>query len=273
MEQLVEIGLENFEITFNESNNRHTSKSEYDKSFESLHESLEKNDLQKVVLSKIKEVDCSKNPEAIFNDLNQNYASTFNYLLSSPAVGCWLGATPELLLESDGLKVNTVSLAGTVLQDESWSDKELEEQQYVTDYIVNTLTENGFHTNEVSGPVDCINGIVKHLKTTITADYTNRASFTQTLQALHPTPATCGIPTIKAKELILSTENHDRKLYTGFILLNFNQPKAFVNLRCLELLNNKAHLFLGGGLTQKSDCEKEWQETERKAETLLKVLK
>jgi isochorismate synthase len=259
-------------IHYSQLKNNHTSKEVYETAFNDLHESLKAGEVKKVVLSKIKEVENHKDPLEIFDDLNKTYNSTFNYILSSPEIGCWMGATPELLIESDQLRIKTVSLAGTVLQSESWSEKEREEQQFVTDYILDVLNENGFQNHQIDGPNDVNNGIVKHLKTTISAEYTNRSSFSKTISELHPTPATCGIPTQDAMALIQNTESHDRQLYTGYILLNFKNPVSLVNLRCMEVGQNKVHLYLGGGLTAKSDCEKEWEETERKSQTLLKFL-
>jgi len=261
------------QIHYSELKNEHTSITTYEQAFNALSKSLKDGNLNKVVLSKIKQVASERSPLTIFEELNKAYDSTFNYILSSPEVGCWIGATPELLLESELLKVKTVSLAGTVLQSESWTDKEREEQLFVTDYIVNILDENGYVNRQIDGPFDIKNGIVKHLKTNISADCTNRTSFNSTLSDLHPTPATCGIPTNEARDLITETENHDRQLYTGYILLNFKNPIAFVNLRCMEIAKDKAHLYLGGGLTAKSDYQKEWEETERKAQTLERFLK
>jgi len=59
--------------------------------------------------------------------------------------GCWIGASPELLLEASGNGVKTMALAGTRAAGESreWDCKNLEEQQMVTDFISETLSGNG----------------------------------------------------------------------------------------------------------------------------------
>jgi isochorismate synthase len=228
--------------------------------------------LKKVVLSRIKEVDYDKDPIEIFKSLNSQHPSTFNYIFSSAVFGCWMGATPEVLLQKTEDALETVSLAGTILQSESWTKKEREEQQFVTDYIVSTLENNNLKA-ETHGPVDQNNGIVKHLKTEIKAKSNSETDFRSLLEQLHPTPATCGIPTKESMDFIIASEIHNRKFYTGYILLNFLKPMAFVNLRCMELGKTTAQLYLGGGLTAMSEVEKEWEETERKAQTLLKAFK
>ncbi|MES2627919.1 MAG: chorismate-binding protein [Bacteroidota bacterium] len=45
-----------------------------------------------------------------------------------------------------------------------------------------------------------------------------------------------------------------------------------MNLRCMELTSTGADLFVGGGITAKSDPEKEWTETELKSQTMLSVI-
>jgi len=46
----------------------------------------------------------------------------------------------------------------------------------------------------------------------------------------------------------------------------------FVNLRCMKILKDKLVLFVGGGLTEQSEPQSEWEETVLKAKTLLSIL-
>ena len=48
--------------------------------------------------------------------------------------------------------------------------------------------------------------------------------------------------------------------------------RLFVNLRCAQLFENTAYLYVGGGFTKDSIPDLEWDETENKAQTLLKVM-
>ncbi|HAJ99571.1 MAG TPA: isochorismate synthase, partial [Bacteroidales bacterium] len=47
----------------------------------------------------------------------------------------------------------------------------------------------------------------------------------------------------------------------------------YVNLRCMNIRNDIAYIFAGGGLMPQSDLQKEWEEIQAKANTLLSVLK
>ena len=94
------------------------------------------------------------------------------------------------------------------------------------------------------------------------------------LELLHPTSAVCGMPKMAALEFIQSHENYDREFYSGFLgPVNVeNETNLFVNLRCTKIQNRTATLYAGGGITEDSIPEKEWQETELKCQTMLAVL-
>jgi len=46
----------------------------------------------------------------------------------------------------------------------------------------------------------------------------------------------------------------------------------FVNLRCAQLTQKEIFVYIGGGINSSSQEESEWQETENKAQTMLRVL-
>jgi isochorismate synthase len=93
---------------------------------------------------------------------------------------------------------------------------------------------------------------------------------------LHPTPAVCGTPQKIARDFLLSNEEYAREYYTGYIGPVFkegNDSHLFVNLRCIKIMDSKAYLYAGGGITQASDAEEEWKETKNKLQTMLQVLR
>ena len=94
------------------------------------------------------------------------------------------------------------------------------------------------------------------------------------LDLLHPTSAVCGMPQEPALDFLRKHEEYDRAFYSGYLgPVNIeNETNIFVNLRCMQLLSQKAILYAGAGVTIDSDPEKEWQETEMKLQTLLNVL-
>jgi isochorismate synthase len=247
------------------------TKEEYCKIIANAVDSIKSGELKKVVLSRLKRIkNTSKNPLGIFHKLCIKYPAAFVSLVYIPGKILWITSTPELLVSTNNNKIETEALAGTMAADSTakWTEKEKTEQQVVTDYI-NELLKKCCSNVTVSKPLEIVAGNVKHLKTSFSA--TLNTSLWNLVSALHPTPATCGIPLEKAKQFIKQTEGYERKYYTGFLgPCNMNgKTDLFVNLRCAELFANEVNLYIGGGITKDSIPEKEWEETELKSRTLL----
>lgn len=251
----------------------------------------------KVVLSRNIEVDSETPPLSLFKTLLHQYERAFCYLWYHPKVGLWLGATPEILLTMQNRQLTTMSLAGTqnYANDENpqWGNKELEEQQLVTRYILNAL--NGKISNMKQTPTETVQaGNLLHLRTKISGNV-RQENLKAIIEALHPTPAVCGMPKLETKAFILAEEKYNRQFYTGFLgELNFKEERSrnnrprntensvyrsisksttlFVNLRCMQVINDKIKIYVGGGITKDSDPEKEWKETVAKSKTMLKVI-
>jgi isochorismate synthase len=180
------------------------------------------------------------------------------------------------LVKSDNKTIETVALAGSMaFSDELvWGEKEKQEQQFVSDYILEKLKKSGLKNIESSSPYTIKAGKLAHIKTDIKAEIGN-LKFSDIAQVLHPTPAIGGLPKHKALTLINNTENHKRAYYCGYLgFENLNNENHFwVNLRCMQLINDKFAIYVGGGLTKDSIPEKEWEETTLKSSTMLEVLK
>jgi isochorismate synthase len=82
------------------------------------------------------------------------------------------------------------------------------------------------------------------------------------------------MPKMEALAFIQQHEGYDREFYSGYLgPVNLEgETHLFVNLRCMKIQNNSATLYAGGGITEDSEPEKEWQETEMKCQTMLSVL-
>jgi isochorismate synthase len=246
-------------------------------------QAIENSEFKKVVLSRKETVQLSNFDLFLtFEKLVQLYPSTFVYCFFHPKVGTWLGATPEQLLKVKNNTFQTIALAGTQKDSGSdeviWEKKEQEEQQFVTDYIVETLNNTASEI-VVSKPYSIKAGSIWHIKTDISGVLNSRSNLHQVIQLLHPTPAVCGLPKDKSKAFILENENYDRTFYTGFLgELNTNfatnsvSSHLFVNLRCMEICDSQANLYMGCGITKDSIPEKEWEESRNKSATMKKVL-
>ncbi|MCO5259289.1 MAG: chorismate-binding protein [Crocinitomicaceae bacterium] len=227
-------------------------------------------DIGKAILSRIKAVTLDVlTKEELFYQLEKNYPTAFVYLIDSPSIGTWIGATPEtLVLIEDGVG-KTMSLAGTKPSSDSteWGRKEVEEQQMVTDFIRSILDSYCAHV-EQSERKELQAGPVKHLVHHFGFKVEQKKEW-KLIKHLHPTPAVSGFPRNKALKCIANFEPHERNFYAGMIGMKApNKTHLFVNLRCGQILDNTLFLYVGGGLTQKSIAQHEWEETENKAKTI-----
>lgn len=242
-------------------------------------EEIRTNRVKKIVISRkeqlqLKEIDCC----TIFLRLLMLYPSAMVYLWYHPKVGVWIGATPETLLTLKDRYFSTMSLAATRpyknTLDVSWNTKEIEEQSLVTDFIETEL--NKVVTTYKVHPRETVRaGNVVHLRTLLTGEIKDeKEGLKNLIKALHPTPAVCGMPRNLAKEFIMSQEDYDRSYYTGFLgeLHLKGSSELYVNLRCMQMNDMKASLYIGGGITADSVPEEEWEETKLKTKTLKKVL-
>lgn len=82
------------------------------------------------------------------------------------------------------------------------------------------------------------------------------------------------MPLESALEFLKENEAYDREFYSGYLgPVNIqNNINLFVNLRCMQLLWNRAIVYAGAGVTVDSVPSTEWEETEMKMNTLLNVI-
>lgn len=197
------------------------------------------------------------------------FPDTFRFLFTTPDAGCWLGATPELLLRRDAGSdiITTMALAGTLRDSRSaWDAKNIEEHDYVTRFIVDTFARFGIRA-EVSSAEDVHFGSIRHLCHRITARYSGPVI--PLLNALSPTPALSGFPREASLGIIRQLET-PRSLYGGYVGVNSAEGiRVFVNLRSMCFNpSGGCCIYAGGGITALSVPADEWLETEAKSSVL-----
>lgn len=207
------------------------------------------------------------------------YPHQFIALISTTLTGIWLMATPEVLLDGDGDQWRTMALAGTMKMGEGgkaaveWSEKNLEEQRYVSQYIEHTL-ERYAEGVVAHGPYTTMAAHLLHLRTDFSFKLRNEKTIGALVEALHPTPAVCGIPKDEARRFIIDAESVDRKYYSGFCgpVAWKGETHLYVSLRCMEMEHDMLALYAGGGILQGSNMETEWRETQTKLLTMRRLL-
>ena len=201
------------------------------------------------------------------------YSTAYVFIVYYPGVCGWIGATPEVLLVSQPQGYATMALAGTRKAGTTgeWGSKEIEEQQYVTQYIADKLQQCGLHDvtmRTYTKQAAQVEHLCTHFDIAVQHDFFLRD---QLLSVLHPTPAVAGVPMPDVVRAIDSFEKLPRRYYGGYIGEAFSGGacRLYVNLRSMEFTSDAVRLYVGGGLTAHSIAQDEWNETCAKSQTLL----
>lgn len=250
---------------------------EYTSAFGRFHDAVSSGQFKKLVLTRKKSIvtplpECQK----IFENACQLYPRLMIMLFHTEETGTWIVASPEILVDGQQKQLHTIALAGTMPYQEGyaeWSKKNMHEQQIVERYIEDTITPLCTRITK-DGPVTMRAGNLQHLRTDFRFSLQEDCTLGQLISQLHPTPAVCGLPKSQALEFIAKNEGLDRSYYSGFagpVGIN-DETHLYVLLRCAAI-DSHATLYAGGGIMPASTLDSEWQETEKKMETIRNVFK
>lgn len=255
-------------------------KKNYTEAFNRFIAPLREGTFKKLVLSRNETLDLPENfsPLRAFINACNSYPRMMISLTHTPITGTWIGSTPEIILSGQDNQWHTVSLAGTMpmegeVMPENWSDKNREEQAFVSEYLRKTIKKFGSKLTE-KGPYTARAGQLVHLKTDFHFCLKNTDNLGDILSELHPTPAVCGLPKQAAYEFIPENEGYDRSYYSGIIgwLDSQGHTTLYVNLRCMHIHNAQTTLYAGGGILPSSTADTEWEETRHKMNTMKQII-
>ncbi|MBA3710406.1 MAG: isochorismate synthase, partial [Planctomycetes bacterium] len=203
----------------------------------------------------------------------------------------FVGASPELLFSAEGNRIAAMALAGSSPRAEDpredqrliealmASTKERKEHGVVVEHLVSILRPRCHPFAIPPAPHPRLLNRLLHLETLLQADL-RQPDYLELLQALHPTPAVCGLPTPTAAHYIARHEHLHRGLYTG--ALGWTTPHScrfIVPLRGAIVrgpgdgrTTGIARLFAGAGIVETSDPAAEFAETELKLEIMRSAL-
>ncbi len=225
------------------------------------------------------------NAAALLEQLANDAAESHLFAYRQRNGGVFLGATPERLFLQQRRQLLVDSLAGTrprgdnaeedrrLAQELRHSAKDVLEQRLVTEHVVaqvqtlcdDVVIESAPHVRQLE--------TVQHLSTTVAGTLRDRITLDHILTALHPTPATCGVPVAPAQELIAELEPEPRGLYAGVIgWVDAEQADFAVAIRSGLLNGSELRLFAGAGIMATSDPDAEYDECEWKLLPLRRAL-
>lgn len=239
---------------------------------------IEQKQIEKVVLARacILELEETPDPFAITAALKQKAQGAFVFCIESPS-SAFLGATPERLFARQGNTIVSEALAGTCRRGQTAeedqrlqkillnSQKENREFRFVEEYLKQTLTPICTAPLHFSPLTIHQTQNVQHLYCYCKGELKEKVSDETILNLLHPTPALCGTPKLKAYSLIQQLEPFERGLYTGVI--GWATPEASewaVGVRSCLIEGTRVTLFSGAGIVAGSNPILEWEELNQK---------
>jgi menaquinone-specific isochorismate synthase len=217
--------------------------------------------------------------------LTTQYARCFVFAIAR-GESCFLGATPERLLQVRDGQIRTMALAGSLRRgatpDEDRelgesllnSSKDQEEHAVVVRTMAKGLGDLCTALDMPPSPSLLKLQNVQHLCTPITGKLRNGVTLLDAVERLHPTPAMGGYPREIALSLIREREGFDRGWYAGPIgWLDWHGNGEFaVAIRSALTRDNEAYLFAGCGIMGDSDPEREYAESCWKLQPMLTAL-
>mgnify|MGYP006282766549 CR=1 FL=1 len=194
----------------------------------------------------------------------------------------FMGCSPERLFHREGGSVHTESLAGTVrrgataaedarLERSLHSDPKLvREHAWVTRFIRDEL-EPWASASDAGAEAGTLKlDRIQHRHLPIRATLKAGVGDGELLAALHPTPAVCGFPRRRARELITRYEAFERGWYSGVVgVVTPRSSELAVAIRSALVAGDRAWCYSGVGIVEGSDPDAEWRELEAKIEAFL----
>lgn len=185
-----------------------------------------------------------------------------------------IGATPELLVRTEGNLMESLVLAGSIRRGRDdaedgalgrallASSKEETEHEIAVRSVTEVLPE--FCETLTTGRPELLKlANVQHLATSVQGTMRSAHSALEVAGALHPTAAVCGLPRRNAMDMIRRLERMSRARYSGPVgWVDANGDGEWgIALRCAEIDGGSARLFAGAGIVEGSTPEGELDET------------
>lgn len=209
----------------------------------------------------------------LFSSILQNNPAPYATYFRIPGVEI-ASASPELFLKREGNAVTSSPIKGTrPTGGPEFGSKDNAENVMIVDLIRNDLGQI-CKDGSIDVPrllsVEAHPGI-DHLVSDVTGELKDDLSWRQIIEPLLPPGSVSGAPKSSAVKIISRHENN-RGVYCGAIgWIEGNACELAVAIRTFWKENETLKFGTGAGITWASDAESEWEETELKAERLIKI--
>jgi anthranilate synthase component 1 len=264
------------------------TKKHFEKAVEKAKEYIVSGDIFQVVLSKRYEFHVKGDLIAFYRSLREINPSPYMYFLKAGDRQI-IGSSPEMLVRVDNRVVETFPIAGTRpcvenpaanrrLAKELLADpKERAEHVMLVDLARNDVGKIAkFGSVRVPEFMKVHRySHVQHIVSQVVGDLKENKECYDALRAVFPAGTVTGAPKVRAMEIIEELEPTRRGPYAGAVgYFSYNGNADFaITIRTLFAEKDKAYIQVGAGIVADSVPEREWFETDHKAEALMKALK
>ena len=247
-------------------------------------QAIRRGGFRKVVLARTMDVTTAEplDPVDVVGHLWRRNPRTHVFLFEPKAGRALLGAAPETVATVRRGLFHATAVAGSIARGANG-----EEQRMLADRLLASEKDRAEHRIAVEDMVVRLERLaravragaephvltlarIQHLETEIRARVPQR-SVLELLEALHPTPAVCGLPRDAALEFLRSEEPFDRGWYAGPVgFFDEDGNGVFAPaLRTAVAHGRTWRLFAGAGIVEGSQPSLEWEETRMKLEPVL----
>jgi anthranilate synthase component 1 len=223
------------------------------------------------------------NPFGIYGAIRRINPSPYLYYLDFGDEAI-IGSSPEMLVKVEGDMVQTVPIAGTrprgknaaeddLLSRDLLSDpKEVAEHLMLVDLARNDIGRvASFGTVQVPEFMEIERfSHVQHIVSRVCGTLRKDCDRFDAFSACFPAGTVSGAPKIRAMQIISELESHPRGLYAGAVgYAGFDGTLEFaIAIRTLKVAGGRVEFSTGAGIVADSIPEKEFEETEFKAQAM-----
>ena len=274
-------------LTYNQPKVNITKK-RFEEAVEKAKQYIVSGDIFQVVLSKRYDFHIKGDLMAFYRALREINPSPYMYFFKAGKKQI-VGSSPEMLARIDNRTVETFPIAGTRPSVENPAENSRLAKELLADpkeraehVMLVDLARNDVGKVAKFGSVHVPEFMkvhryshVQHIVSQVVGDLQDNKESYDALRAVFPAGTVSGAPKVRAMEIIEELEPTKRGPYAGAVgYFSYNGNADFaITIRTLFADGEKACIQVGAGIVADSVPEREWFETDHKAEALMKALK
>lgn len=251
-------------------------------------EYIKAGDIFQVVISQRFEVKNPPNPLLVYRELRASNPSPYLYYLKNKEYEI-VGASPEMLVNVTKGVITNKPIAGTckrgnnIEEDNILSNKLLKDPKECAEHtMLVDLGRNDVGRVSKLGSVEVVNfkqvekfSNLMHLVSNVKGLLRDDLTCIDALLSMLPAGTLSGAPKIRAMQIIDELEVNKRGLYGGCIgyLDNDGSMDSCIAIRTVLYKNGVAYIQSGAGIVADSIAINEYEETIRKADSILNVMR